>query len=205
MANALSKGHLKVNLLIKEPDALLEDELFRSIPWCASILSDPDYRVIPTAWRWPSDYNSRMDIFARTLKTTQTISAWCSILRRPEVSSRKVSDILRILLALRSGLDGAPGRLQGGVTSMVFDAAVSMMTGLAKESVDQDGFNVTKELTIRYLAPVLTPSEVMIEAKVVDIRNDRRYSIQADMKDKTGKVMATAEAVCIIVPRPANL
>lgn len=183
----------------------MEDGLFRSVPWCASILADPAYNVIPTVWRTKSAYNTRMDILARTLKTPDTIAAWCTLLRRPKVSSRKASDVSRVLFALRSGLDGAPGTLKGGVTMLLFDGTVSLTAGLYRESEGLEGFNVTKELQVSYLAPVRTPCEVLVETRIVDISKNRRYLVQAELSDGHGSVLARAEAVCVAVSRPANL
>jgi uncharacterized protein (TIGR00369 family) len=130
---------------------------------------------------------------------------WCSLVQRPEVSARKASDVLRVLFALRPGLDGAPGTLHGGVTTLLFDATLCMVAGLFRETGGRDGFNVTKELKVTYLRPVRTSCEVLVEATVVDVSKNRKYTVHGELRDGGEKVLARAEAICVAIDRPANL
>lgn len=183
----------------------VEDAAFRSIPWCATLLNDPTYQLVPNAFRELIPNSTQMALVNRTLNTSDTIAAWCTLLRRPQHSPSNASDVSLTLFSLGVGLDGTPGMMHGGMTAVLFDGVVTLLTGLCRESQGLTGYNVTKELKVVFVAACVTPGVVVVESRVVGVRKDRRYELAAEMRDGRGKVLARAEVVTVGVDRPANL
>jgi acyl-coenzyme A thioesterase PaaI-like protein len=182
-----------------------EDETFRSIPWCAALLEDPTFEIATNIFREPIPNSTQMSLLNRTMMTSDTIAAWCTMRRLPEHSPTKASDVSRTLFSLGSGLDGTPRMLHGGMSSILFDSAMTLLTGWCRESQGLSGYNVTKELKLEFIAPCLTPGVVLIESRVVSISKNRKYIVKGEMKDSQGKVLAKAEGLIVGISKPPNL
>lgn len=177
-----------------------EEELFREIPWCRPTLEDASFAIEPTITRHPQRNTSENHLLALTLNNTSTIEGWCSLYRRPSTSARNAKDEVRTLLALRGGLDGYGGVCHGGITATVLDEVMSLLVAVCRESQGLSPDNLTADLRVKYLRPVLTPSVVLVTAKVRDVQKARKYYVDAEVMDQDGVVLAKGEGLFIHKP-----
>ncbi|KAK5051470.1 hypothetical protein LTR84_003122 [Exophiala bonariae] len=182
------------------PGTNTEAQHFRSIPWCIPILTDPDFAIQPTVTRHLQPHTTENHLLSLTLNTTSTISAWCSLYRKPSTSARNAKDEVRTLLALRAGLDGYGGICHGGVTATIFDEVMSLLVAVCRESTGLRPDNVTADLRVRYLRPVLTPSVVLCSAKVREVKGERKYFVDGEFVDENGVVLARGEGLFVHKP-----
>ncbi|KAK5445227.1 hypothetical protein LTS15_010318 [Exophiala xenobiotica] len=112
---------------------------FLSIPWCATLLSDPSYKTVPSRIGRPTS-DKRGEFFTRTLATSDTITALVpssvvvgggnnNTSESKSVSVRgtgKVEEV-RCFLATRSGVNGFPGIAHGGFVAAVIDEVMGYL------------------------------------------------------------------------------
>jgi uncharacterized protein (TIGR00369 family) len=179
----------------------LEKEIFSALAWCRAIMADADFAEEPTSSRFYHVDTGENRLLANTLNTKDTIEAWYSLYRRPNKSTRRIKDEVRVFLALREGLNGYPRVCHGGITATVLDEVMSILVSVCRESQNLSLENVTAELNIKYLRPVPLPSVVLVRAKVQDIQKDKKYYVDAIMEDAAGTVLTRAKGLFIQVPR----
>jgi acyl-coenzyme A thioesterase PaaI-like protein len=175
-----------------------EKDVFLANPACRSILEDPNFVVEPTHSRRYFPKTGENRFLAHTLKTNDTIEAWCSLYNRV-TSARPMKDEVRTLFSLKGGLDGYPHICHGGLVATVLDEVCSMLVSECRWSQNQSPENVTASLTITYVKPVVTPGVVLVNAKVTDIQKSKKYFAKAELVDLEGVVRARAEGLFICV------
>lgn len=175
-----------------------ENGVFLAIPACQSLLNDPDFIVEPTHSRRYFPQTGENSFLARTLKTGDTIEAWCSLYNRV-TADRPMKNEVRTLLSLKQGLDGYPQICHGGLVATVLDEICSILVAECRWSQDLSPENVTADLRITFLKPVKTPGVVVVKAKVSDIQKSKKYFVKAELTDLEGVVRARAEGLFICV------
>jgi acyl-coenzyme A thioesterase PaaI-like protein len=184
----------------KDMSADSEDAAFRNIPWCRSILEDPKFAVEPTHSRKYSPETGENSFLARTLKTNDTIEAWCSLYRRP-TADRKTKDEVNTLFLLNEGLNGYPRVCHGGLVAAILDEVASMLVSECRWSQGLPAENVTADLRLTFVKPVFVPGAVLVNAKVTDIQKTKKYFVKAELVDSEGDLRAKAEGLFICVGR----
>ena len=99
-----------------------------------------------------------------------------------------------MLMSLGGGLAGAPGRLHGGFTATALD----MLTGFAVNGAEAAMPISTAMLKVDYKAPVPVPSVVIAKAWNTGKERRKRW-VRATFEDGDGKVLATAEAIYVVI------
>lgn len=173
-----------------------EQEVFQQVPWCRSILEDPEYTVEATHSRVLFKQTGENTFLADTLKTKNTIEGWCSVYRKP-TPSRPMKDEVRTLLSLNAGLNGYPRICHGGLVATVLDEVSSILVAECLYSQNLPPDNVTADLRIRFMKPVLIPGIVMVKAKVTDVQKVKKYFVEAELVDADGDVRAKANGLFI--------
>lgn len=175
-----------------------EDAAFHNIPWCRSILGDPAFAMEPTHSRKYQKATGENKFLAHTLKTDDTIKAWCSLYRRP-TANRPTKDEVYTLFLLNEGLNGYPRVCHGGLTATILDEVSSMLVSECRWSQDLPAENVTADLRIGFLKPVFVPGAVLVKAKVTDVQKTKKYFVKAELVDSNGDLRAKAEGLFICV------
>ncbi|OBT69811.1 hypothetical protein VE03_00968 [Pseudogymnoascus sp. 23342-1-I1] len=179
---------------------------FQSIPWCASVINDPNYVTFPTTSRVPKE-NTEDALFGDTINTDKTISACLSLYKKPATSTALIEEATT-LLSLEPGLNGYRHICHGGIVASILDefmglliavnkdrqAEVAKATGKPVETMAE----LTAELTVKYLKPVSTPQTVRV--KVWFSRAEgRKFWMEGTIEDKSSTVLARCEALFIRV------
>ncbi|KAK7905589.1 hypothetical protein LTR67_000312 [Exophiala xenobiotica] len=111
---------------------------FLSIPWCATLLSDPGYETVPSRIGRPTP-DKRGEFFTRTLATSDTITALVpssavvgggndtSESKSVSVRGTEKVEEVRCFLATRSGVNGFPGIAHGGFVAAVIDEVMGYL------------------------------------------------------------------------------
>lgn len=173
-------------------------DFFRTIPWTRKLLEDPHYIPVPTPSR---KYCKSRDsaIVAETLNTKDTIKAWLTLQKKPEPGRTLITET-RNLFSLGSGLTGYEGLLHGGITTLMIDEAMGMILQLNAYARNGEitSLFVTAYLKTTFLRPIPTPSIISISAKLRE-RKGRKMYIDATVEDEAGEVLATAEALWLLL------
>ena len=178
-----------------------EAVFFQSIPWCATLLNDPVYVVIPTPSRRPNQ-STEDALLADTLKTKTTIPAIITLYERPAKGRTLITEA-RLLVALEYGVNGYPNIAHGGLIGAIIDESMGILLKCNKdmdktelgEPVDIDTL-VTASLKVNYLQAVMTPQTVLVTAKIEEIKG-RKFYMTGTVRDGNGAMLAKAEAMWI--------
>ncbi|KAE8443692.1 hypothetical protein EG329_001464 [Mollisiaceae sp. DMI_Dod_QoI] len=175
---------------------------FRSIPWCATLLSDPTFTITPTFSRQLKP-NAEDSLFAITLQTPSTISHCLSLRSRPLQNSTSAwIPEVRTLVTLGLGLNGGPAMLHGGIIAALLDDVIGTLLTVNKNHSNGDPLSastVTAYLNVKYLKPVRTPQTVLVVAKSRETpgMSGRKYLMDAEIRDADGNVLAKADSLWI--------
>lgn len=181
-----------------EPD----QDFFKSIQWCKEVLDDPDFVIVPTHARRYKEKTTENALFARTLKTAETINACLSMKRRPAQGSLRVDEV-RTLLSLGSGLNGNPKVCHGGIAATIMDEVMAVLLTVNKdiENAPVRGATVTAFLHVTYLKAVTTPQVVLVTAKFQETKG-RKYFIESAVMNGEKDVLAKANALFVKLNGP---
>ena len=181
---------------------------FEAIPWCSSLLSNPQYNVTSTSSREPKS-STEDALFAETFNTPSTISACLSLYKTPTTSEERIAEV-RTLLALDSGLNGYPNVCHGGVTATILDEVIGLLLLLNKDrdeaaakatgKLAEFPAAVTAELTVRYLKPVMTPQVVCVVGRLVKVEG-RKIWMRGSIEDHAGIELVRAECLYVQIGR----
>jgi acyl-coenzyme A thioesterase PaaI-like protein len=183
----------------EEPDLVH----FQSIPWCATLLSDPALKPTPTFSREPKP-STEDSLVAETLKTSTTISHCVSVLKQPTQPLAFI-DELHLFVTVGSGMNGGANLLHGGIiTTLMDDAMGTLLTvnnamGTIHGREIQHG-TVTANLEVRFLKPVPTPGTFVVSVWCEE-RTERKFWFRARLRGERGVDMATAKALWIRIDR----
>ena len=186
---------------------------FRAIPWCADLLSDPDYTVVPSRFGKPNA-GRQGELFTRTLATDDTVSACVYQIRNSQHndSTDSVSEALphmvpevRTFIFTGPGLNGWPGIAHGGFVSSIIDEVMGFLINSNTRATEaagnpSDGGSgvpkkapastvMTAELTTRYRRPVPTGEALLIRAWADKIEG-RKIIVKATLEDSERQVLS---------------
>ncbi|OBT68080.1 hypothetical protein VE03_01499 [Pseudogymnoascus sp. 23342-1-I1] len=171
---------------------------FLAIPWCAALFNSPSTTILPSpvASRIPNP-STEGALFAETLQTPDTISALLSFYRNSQNTPTKE---IHTLITLGYLLNGYPNTAHGGIIVSIIDEAMSFILKRNKELGTLSGLGdlVTADLRVKFIRPVKTPQTVVVEARLREVKG-RKYTVEADLKDGEGTVLAQGEALWIAV------
>lgn len=175
---------------------------FEAIPWCAALLADSEYTIVPSRFGRPNK-DKRGELFTRTLATDNTITACIYQSRRS--SSHTIVSEARAFLTTASGVNGFPGIAHGGFVASIIDEIMSFLINSNKQmteaAVDPPTVSsvpmtaapgssvVTAELTIKYKKPVPTGEVLLLRAWIESIEG-RKIIVKATVEDSEKQILA---------------
>ncbi|TVY87256.1 Verlamelin biosynthesis protein B [Lachnellula willkommii] len=179
----------------------------RSIPWCAALISGPNIVILPTESRKPKE-STEDALFAQTLKTPDTISGCLTFhnanpANNPSASASTPINQINTLVTLGSAVNGYPHVAHGGLVATLIDEAMGVLLAVNKHPkvVFPDvGRTVTAYLHVTYLKAVVTPSTVLVSARIKETVG-RKLFLEAGVEDRWGAALARAEALWIRVDK----
>ncbi|KAJ5358916.1 uncharacterized protein N7496_011329 [Penicillium cataractarum] len=182
---------------------------FQSIPWVSTLLQDPTFTTltIPSRTIKPSTEDS---LFSKTLNSNTTLSACLSQYRPPpsnqsSTPQNALAEELRMFFLIGSDLNGYPGILHGGVVAALLDEVTGLLLSLnghvgdasTREAKDAQPGPVTAYLNTKFLRPVPTPGPILVQARMIEVKEERKWRIEGKIRDGEGVVLAEAEALYI--------
>jgi len=176
-----------------------EVEIFSSIPWCQTLLSDPTLAAEPTISRFHKPSTREDALLGHTLKTDDAIAGWVSLYRRP-TAGRPLKDEVCVLLSLQPGLNGYPGVCHGGVVATLLDEVLSVLVVEYRRSGVLPVDNVTAYLHVSYVKPVPTPAVVAVRGRIREVKG-RKHFADGEVVSERGVVLAKAEGLFVSVQR----
>jgi len=177
----------------------LDSVYLQSFPWCAKLLADPNFVVIPTSTR-QFKKSTEDALFAETLKTDDTIRAWVALFRQPAQGATTIEEV-RTLVSLGHGLNGYPHLCHGGIVATIMDEVMSTLLSVNKSRNGISGGAVTASLSVSFLKPVWTPQVVLVAAKFGEIKGRKLY-VESSVRDSNGNDLAKGEALFIRIDDP---
>jgi len=189
---------------------------FKAIPWCAPIVTDPEWTPVPTRCREPKA-STEDSFLAETLATGRTISHHLTLLGAaviplPVPSSHRAAHgggpavaITRIrnLWQLESVVNGFPGIAHCGLLGTLCDEGMGILLTANQEYGEGRGTDITAMtvyLNVRYRGPVATPGVVVVETWL-DKKEGRKTWLRTSIKDDKGVECVTAEGLFVDVPK----
>ena len=179
------------------PTPDLDRAYFLNIPWCASLLQDPSFTLIPTGSRQPKPSSTEDTAFAETLNTKATIGAYIEFYQKPAPGTAEINE-LRTLLSLGYGVNGHADICHGGIVAAILDEVMGNIltrnTQIGNEKIARHHFTVYLNTT--YVRPVKTPQVVLVKSWVKEIKG-RKYYTEGVIVDEKGLVLSKGEALFI--------
>ncbi|KAM7207630.1 acyl-coenzyme A thioesterase THEM4 [Naviculisporaceae sp. PSN 640] len=184
---------------MKRNQAAVEAEIahFRAIPWCAEMLSDPKLVVDQSFSRFEKP-KFEDSLLSHTLNTPETIPGFITFYRPPEDPKAMVTE-LNAFISLGNLIDGWGGICHGGIIMTMLDEVMGQLPAVNKLRGNlPDVQLMTAYLNTKFLAPVRTPTVVMITSTLVK-QEGRKYFINAVIRNERGQEMAKGEALFIML------
>src|SRR5438477_8666761 len=107
-----------------------DQDHFHSIPWCAKLLNEPEFIITPTFSRQYKE-STEDALFAKTLKTDDTIGACLSLYKRPASGVSRINEV-RTLLSLGYGVNGNSHLCHGGIVATIIDEVMGILLTVNK-------------------------------------------------------------------------
>ncbi len=171
-------------------------EHFRSIAWCRKHLAPANNVVMFDPGCRRVKASTEDTLYAQTLNTAQTISAFMLFYERPADDSSPVEE-LKAFVTLGSGLDGFAGVCHGGIVATILDEVLGLMTPLnRKRGAIPPMIYMTAFLNTTYVRPVATPGTYLVTARIVE-RRGRKLSVEGRIWDENSDVLAKADALFV--------
>jgi thioesterase superfamily protein 4 len=176
-------------------------DYFKTIPWAAEIIKQPNHTITPTLSRVVKG-STEDSFFAETLQTERTIRKCLTLNTRPDEKSDPPVREVFTFFELGNGVNGFPNISHGGFVATLLDEEMGILLTVNQQHLnkqtgrDDEITSMTAYLNIRYLAPVRTPGIVMGTAKVVKSEGRKLY-VRAALEDENRKELAVAECLFI--------
>lgn len=172
---------------------------FQSIPWCAKLLADLDFTIVPTRSR-SAKADTEDSFFAETLQTNQTVRACLSLFGNPTPSSNESGPKIqrvRTLISIGDGVNGYHNIAHGGFVATLLDQGMGI---LVEENLYNGSgkWGFTAYLNVKYRRPVPTPGLVLLTAAYTKVV-PRKQFMKATLEDGEGTVYAEADAMFVEV------
>lgn len=127
-----------------------------------------------------------------------------AILKRPApaavVMGQELLDVdvekgtVRVAYAASDQLANRFGAIHGGMTAAMLDDVISLAAGLA---IEWGQITPTLEMKVSYIAQAKPGTRILAEARTIR-RGGTVIFLEADLKDETGKLLATASSTVMI-------
>lgn len=168
---------------------------FKSIPWCAAYLKDPDIiAVVPISRH--IKLSGEDNLFSKALNTPGTISNFIVVHREPQSSETGIQE-LRAFLTLNSDISGFPGVCHGGIVATILDEVIGSLLQVNKmRGAVPNVVYMTAYLNTTYMSPVRLPGTIMVTSKVALIEGRRHY-LEAVVEDESQTTLAKASALFV--------
>lgn len=178
---------------------------FGAIPGFSKLLQDESFVAIPTSCRQEKSPSNEDTLLWRTLKTPSTFAKSLAQYRRPEQASEQsirptaLTEELRIFWQLGADLNGFPDTLHGGIVGTLLDDCMGLLLVLRRSDsrVKFDMGCVTAYMNTKFLRPVPTPGPVLVHARLVENKEDRKFKLEAEILDADNQVLASGECLYI--------
>ena len=180
----------------RDPD----EDYFRSIPWCAKLIDDPNFMMSPSNSRL-SKANTEDSLLAETLKTQSTIGAYVTLFKHSAPGLDRVDEI-RVLISLGDSINGYAHVCHGGIVATILDETMGSLVWKNKDILSSGPVQatLTANLKISYLAPIVTPQVVLVTGHTREIKGRKCY-VDGTVEDGSRKILARGEAMWIAVPK----
>lgn len=163
-----------------------EEDGFRSTPWCATLIDDPAFSLIPTS----TGANNFWD----------TIACHGNVLRRiilnrfPDQDSGPTSAQTILLLEVSDGVRGQRNLCHGGFLATLLDEVAGV-------SLKLNGFSgnlspLTAYMNISYKQPVFAPGVIVAIAQLQKIEGSKLY-IRATIGDSIESIGTSADMMFV--------
>ena len=184
-----------------EPDHMSDLQHFQDIPWCAALLSTPDFKPTETFSRTVKDHNEDT-LFGQTLKSDNTISHAHSIYLPSKTKTSPFILEVRTFVTLSTGMNGGPNALHGGMITTLMDDTMGTLLKLNRDAEDRPvmAFGVTAKMDVRFRKLILTPGTYCIGARCTSSEG-RKIKLEGWIWDEDDDVCATSESLWILVTR----
>ena len=173
---------------------------FQAIPWCAALLADPAYEVLPSRYGKPAE-DTKGEFFTRTLSSDNTIKACIFQIRgpsnpteRPNTPPSLVSEV-RAFLETDAGINGPPGIAHGGFVATIIDEVMGCLIN-TRSATTLGSPIMTAELTTKWRGPVPSGKVLMVRAWI-EKRDGRKVFIKATVEAEGRQVLAEGYGVFI--------
>ncbi|KAK1572773.1 thioesterase superfamily protein [Colletotrichum navitas] len=190
---------------------------FQAIPWVAEELSEPDLIIREPASRVFDPDLRAFEFWSSTLHSSTTVPFFVGAYHLPPESDTQTPNAedaddrtigpqivtrARFFLSLGRGVSTINKNLcHGGMVAAIFDECAGAICWANKAH----GFleflpQVTQSLYISYLKPVPTMSTIAVTA-LLETKDGIKLVVDLMLQDKTGTVLAKAEAVFISIKK----
>jgi thioesterase superfamily protein 4 len=167
-------------------------EHFSSLPWCQATLSDPTLRPFKALQRIPKPHTGDT-LTSIALNTAETIKEWQHFYSPPS-STRPFGETLH-LISLGIHVNGHIDTCHGGFVGVLLDDMIGCAAGTARP---QEKTTMTAYLNITYKKPIRTPS-IVLGRSWIERREGRKLFGKATIEDGNGTILATGDALFIVV------
>ncbi|TDZ51823.1 Acyl-coenzyme A thioesterase THEM4 [Colletotrichum trifolii] len=191
---------------------------FLAIPWAAAHINAPNTVRETAGSRYPKE-STEDELFAKTLHTDGTISAFLAFYTRPppvvsaasegeqrrrpqegqeqQQQDQQLIREVKALLTLNSGVNGFPGVSHGGIVATILDETIGLVFPVNKANgLVSEGDYMTAYLNTTYLRPVRTPQTVLVVVEIIKVEG-RKFWIEGRIEDEKGDVLAKAESLYV--------
>jgi acyl-coenzyme A thioesterase PaaI-like protein len=207
-----------LDFIDKTPVPQTDLEFFGSITHLRHYVQDPknEYRAAAFYSRYRKPHSPSSDLFfAQTISSKNTVPHCLLLLRNgawdiPSVPANDI-DVKRpfrtpekpdvvLLCELQEGMNGFADTAHGGAMCALLDETLGVCVEIhrQKQFAEQKTTLYTAQLNVSFLAPVRTPSVVVVKAWMVG-REGRKWRLRAQMDDGFGKVLLETETLWISV------
>ncbi|TDZ40621.1 MFS transporter prlL [Colletotrichum spinosum] len=189
---------------------------FLAIPWAAAHINAPNTVRKTAGSRYPKE-STEDELFAKTLHTDGTISAFLTFYTRPppvvsaasegeqrrrpqegqeqQQQDQQLIREVKALLTLNSGVNGFPGVSHGGIVATILDETIGLVFPVNKANgLVSEGDYMTAYLNTTYVRPVRTPQTVLVVVEIIKVKG-RKFWIEGRIEDEKGDVLAKAESL----------
>ena len=155
---------------------------FQAIPWCAALLSDPEYIVAPSRFGKPMK-GARGEFFTRTLADDTAITAFVYQIRSspqdgptfifttptPGAAPLPMVSEVRAFLSTGSGVNGFPGVAHGGFVAAIIDEVMGFLINSNRAATEIAGSppeNGNSSQPDRQVVPMTAPGLSIMTAEL---------------------------------------
>ncbi|KAF1959822.1 hypothetical protein CC80DRAFT_489902 [Byssothecium circinans] len=183
-------------------------------PWCAALISSPDWVPVNTVSRIPKS-NGEDSFFAETLATPRGVQTCLTLRPTKELDGRDGSNNMvfgevMVIIKLGDGLNGHAKIVHGGFAATMLDEALGALITLnaearmkRKERLGELGPHeamacFTAYLNTSYKKPVPAPGILLCKARF-ERRERNKIYLSGSIEDGRGTVFTTCEGMFVEV------